>query len=585
MDVAPSICRSVERSHAFSRQVGDAPDLPSIVQTAVEQISQHLRADIVAIRLWNHEDTVIEATVGDVHLDALPEKAADTDWADILASRTVHRIADLPEGLRTGLEAAGFEQGLISPLLDEEGLLGVVAIAARNGVTSEFDADDASRLDSLAQQLAVAVRKGLLHALITFEATHDRLTQLPNRSFLESEIEQSDSHEPAAVLLVDLDRFKLINDAFGHHAGDQLLIEAARRIEIASDDRGSVARFGGDEFAVFAPGLDRQEAQLLAESIGSALEEAFDIGAASVAIGASIGIALRPEHGRDATKLLRRADIAMYDAKARRVRSSTYRGELEVDTADRLTLLDDLRSALRAGDVDVHFQPQVDVTTRDVTGVEALARWDHPVRGRVGPDVFIPLAEQAGLIEELTSQVLRLATAAAADWHRAGQHLNVSVNISAQSLLDERLEAIVADALRASGIPPTYLTLEITESTVMADGGQTTQVLQGLADLGVRLSVDDFGTGFSSLVNLRNLAVDEVKIDRSFVMDMMTTRRRRSHRAVHNRPGPQSGAERSGRGSRVRGHPRTTHRTRLRHCAGIRHQPTATPPPVRGLAR
>lgn len=211
----------------------------------------------------------------------------------------------------------------------------------------------------------------------------------------------------------------------------------------------------------------------------------------------------------------------MYDAKARRIRASTYREELKADNADRLTLLDDLRGALRNRQIDVHFQPQVDLASGGICGAEALARWEHPELGRIPPDDFIELAEQAGLIEELTGQVLELATAAAAAWHARDQYLSVSVNISAQSLLDERLETLVARSLISSGIDPAMLMLEITESTMMAEQSQTHRVLNRLSRLGIRLSVDDFGTGFSSLVNLRQLPVDEIKVDKSFVMEMM----------------------------------------------------------------
>ncbi len=510
--------------HDFSRSVGDAANLTDLAETAASQISTHLRADIVALRLWVQDDSCIEAFVGGGNVAALPAHPDAHDWNGVLSTRRVRPVDELDSALRLRMEQADFGSGLIAPIGDEQGRLGLIAVASRSGMTNTFDVDDASRLAGMAQQLAVAVRKGHLHAQITFDATHDRLTTLPNRSYFEERIERAtESGGSGAVLLVDLDRFKQINDAFGHHAGDLLLSETARRIRSVSGADDTVARFGGDEFAVFAPGVNEFEAHALSEAISASLEETFDIGPASVAIGASIGISLMPSHGRSATDLLRRADIAMYDAKARRIRSSQYRHELQANSTDRLMLLDDLRSALRAGEIEVHFQPQIELATGIVSGVEALARWEHSTRGRVSPEVFVELAEQAGLIEELTRQVLRLATDAAADWHRQGTMLAVSVNVSAQSLLDERMEAIVAEALMRSGMNPALLTLEITESTVLAEGAQTHDVLRGLAGLGVRLSVDDFGTGFSSLVNLRNLPVHEVKIDRSFVMQMMET--------------------------------------------------------------
>jgi diguanylate cyclase (GGDEF)-like protein len=508
--------------HDFSRNVGDAADLQSIADAAASEMSHHLRAERVVVRFWPRTVDAIEALVGLDESPALPTGPDLDQWRTILADRDVRRVADLDTELRDEISAPDFHDGLLAPLIDEQGPLGLVLIGERNGASDRFDNDDATRLSAMAQQLAVAVRKGHLHEQITFEATHDRLTSLPNRTFFEERIERAAANgETAAVLLVDLDRFKQINDTFGHHAGDLLLIEVAQRIRTACVVVDTVARFGGDEFAVFASGLTGGEAQLLAESISAALEQTFDIGPANVAIGASIGIALMPAHGKTATGLLRLADIAMYDAKARRIRSSTYREELKTDNADRLTLLDDLRAALRNRELDVHFQPQIDLSTGVVCAAEALARWEHPELGRIPPDDFIELAEQAGLIEDLTEQVLGLATDAAAAWHARGQHIGVSVNISAQSLLDERLEALVAKALVSSGMNPGLLMLEITESTMMAEENPTNRVLSRLSELGVRLSVDDFGTGFSSLVNLRQLKVDEIKIDKSFVMDMM----------------------------------------------------------------
>jgi diguanylate cyclase (GGDEF)-like protein len=508
--------------HDFSRDIGDAADLRAIAETAAVRFAEHLRAERVALRLWMPDGTSIDAVVGDVSFDLVPKHANEVGWRRALARREAVRVSKLDYDLRTALEANDFLGGIIAPIADEQGQLGLAIVGDRNGASDEFDDDDASRLTAMSQQLAVAVRKGQLHSQIQFEATHDRLTSLPNRSYFETWISQSaEAGDTGAVLMLDLDRFKQINDAFGHHAGDVLLTEAAVRIRAACEPGDVVARFGGDEFAVFAPSQNGEQAQLLAESISIALEEEFDIGPANVAIGASIGVALLPDHERDATNLLRCADIAMYDAKTRRIRVSTYRSELEENSAERLTLLNDLRTALRQEKIEVHFQPQVALRSGRVSGVEALARWEHPDLGRIRPDIFIEIAEQAGLIEELTSQVLTLATNAAADWHRAGLDLSVSVNISAQSLLDERLESIVARTLLASEMKPELLILEITESTMMTDAARTDRVLHGLSELGVRLSVDDFGTGFSSLVNLRNLPVDELKIDRSFVTEMM----------------------------------------------------------------
>lgn len=399
----------------------------------------------------------------------------------------------------------------------------MIVLRDRQGASTMFDDDDANRLAAMVQQLVVALRKGQFHSQIQHEATHDRLTSLPNRAYFEAWIEQSltMSGRQASVLLIDLDRFKEINDTFGHHAGDQVLEAVSQRITACGEGSDLAARFGGDEFALFMPGATAAQAAARAEALSESLESPFEIGAATVAIASSIGIATSPDHGHDPGTLIRRADIAMYEAKRRHIRSAVFSDDLEENDSVRLALLGDLRSALETQALEVHFQPKVSVETGQVIAAEALVRWKHPERGPISPEVFVSLAEQAGLIEELTRQVLAESLASAAEWQRRGWQISVAVNVSAQSLLDEELEPLVASELAKVGLDPACLTLEITESTMMGDPARTHRILRGLSDLGIRLSVDDFGTGFSSLVNLRHLPVSELKIDRSFVSEMM----------------------------------------------------------------
>jgi diguanylate cyclase (GGDEF)-like protein len=508
----------------FSREVGGATDLKGIAAAAAERIAASCRAGRVVLRLWSNDGTPVDAFVGDpLDTGILPEEATDGEWADLLRAGPIHHHPGVAADPRCdALRGAGIEEALLGGVHDERGILGLIVLTNRQGASSSFDDDDRSRLGAMIQQLAVAARKTQFHSQLQYEATHDRLTSLPNRRYLEAWMDQSlTGSRTGSLLLIDLDRFKEINDAFGHHAGDALLVEAAARILSACGLADVAARLGGDEFAVFAPGVDAVGASALAGSISSALEAPFAIGPASVAVAASIGIATAPDHDHDTAGLLRRADLAMYDAKTRRVRASTYRDDLEENDATRLTLLADLRAALRDGDLEVHYQPQVDLATGAVCGAEALVRWSHPELGSIAPETFVGLAEQAGLIEELTRQVLTHATLAAAQWQRRGWPLTVSVNISAQSLLDEQLEPLVAEALRSSGLDPARLVLEITETTMMGDPTRTHRMLHRLAELGLGLSVDDFGTGHSSLVNLRHLPVSELKIDRSFVSEMI----------------------------------------------------------------
>ncbi len=502
--------------HEFSREVGTVADPDDIARKAVHQIANNLRARSVALRIWDNQDGAIDVVYGDDDAaELLPETADDETWSDLFANGNAINVSEV--GAENG-------QQVVAPLVDERGPIGAVALSGRMGIAAGFDADDRSRLTSMSQQLAVAVRKGQFHAQIQYEATHDRLTGLPNRGFFEMWIEQSVSvagAPPAATLLLDLDRFKEINDTFGHHAGDELLKAVARRIQRHCSEEHIAARFGGDEFAVFIPGADAVEAAAMAEAISTSLEEPFELTAVTVAIAASIGIALTPDHGTDSTTLLRRADIAMYDAKRRHVRSCLYHDDLEENDSVRLELLADLRTALESRELQVYFQPKVNIRSDQVVAAEALVRWDHAERGFINPETFVGLAEQSGLIEELTRQVLSQALDAAKTWRDKGWRLSVAVNVSAQSLLDEQLEGLVAAELSRSGVDPALLTLEITESTMMGDPDRTDRILRSLHAFGVNLSVDDFGTGFSSLVNLRRMPVSELKIDRSFVTDML----------------------------------------------------------------
>ena len=510
--------------HDFSRLLGEAADFQTLASTAAETICETLRANGVALRIWTEDGVSIDAIAGqEMEMsNFLPADPTVAAWAGSLSSPRPLRLDELSPELATPLTSAGFIDAFVAPIADDAGLVGVMIIAGRLGATRSFDDDDTSRLHSMIQQLTLAARKERLRTQMQFDATHDRLTSLPNRGHFEQLVNQAGADgQTGAVLLIDLDRFKQINDAFGHHAGDTLLIEAARRIRLACVIADAVARFGGDEFAVFMPHVSRDEALMISGAISEWIEQSFDIDSANVAVGASIGIALMPQDGRDAASLIRCADIAMYDAKSRRTRASLYRASLDKNDNDRSTMLNDLRSALREQQISIHFQPQIDVATRQIVGAEALARWEHPTKGRIHPGDFIELAEQAGLIEELTGQVLALACQATARWNKLGFDISVAVNISPQSLLDERLGSVVEQTLRSTTINPQRLVLEITESTMMADDVRSHRVLHSLSQLGVQVSVDDFGTGFSSLVNLRQLPVNEIKIDRSFVTSML----------------------------------------------------------------
>jgi diguanylate cyclase (GGDEF)-like protein len=361
------------------------------------------------------------------------------------------------------------------------------------------------------------------------QAMHDALTGLPNRVLLRDRIERalsaaSRSTAEVAVLLIDLDRFKEINDTLGHSYGDDLLRQVGPRLESVLREGDTLARLGGDEFAVLLPVVDGvDEAQVVAERLREALHRRFEVQGVALDLEASVGIALSPWHGTDVETLLRNADIAMYVAKEVKAGAVVFVPEEHSAGSTRLTVLGDLRTALDAEDeLFLHYQPKVTLDGERVEGLEALLRWRHPERGLIPPSDFIPVAEGTGIIIRLTERVLGMALAAMRGWQDRGVAVPVAVNLSARCLLDASLPDLVARLLREHDVPAALLRLEVTESAVMSDAARCMDVLQGLHELGVRLSIDDFGTGYSSMAHLRRLPVDELKIDRSFVLGMTT---------------------------------------------------------------
>lgn len=509
----------LSKVHDFSRIVGDAGNLQQLAITAAERIAETSRAAHVAVRLWAADEPT-DATVGQPPgVPAVLPRREDPAWQAVLAARRVRQIDR--DVAKTLLGSADLDEALVGPVVDERGLLGVVIVTQRQGITTAFDEDDIARVDTMLQQLAVAARKAQFHAQIQHEATHDRLTGLPNRAFFEAWLMGEADTTGSALLLIDLNRFKEVNDAFGHHSGDVLLREIADRIDAVCGDRDLAARFGGDEFAVLAHSRTAPEINAFAAELAAAIAEPVALGAADIVCPASIGVALIADDRPDASGLLRRADLAMYDAKSRQVEVSAYSADLEQDDVGRLTLLQDLRVAIDTGAIDIHLQPQVAVDTGEVFAAEALARWTHPTRGPIDPSLFVEIAEQAGLVNQLTAIVARKAALAARQWHERGWDIGVAVNISARSLHDEQLEPMIADILRETGLEPSRLCLEITETSMVGDPVRTDRTLRRLDAMGLRISVDDFGTGHSSLVNLRHLPVSELKIDRGFVTPML----------------------------------------------------------------
>ena len=358
------------------------------------------------------------------------------------------------------------------------------------------------------------------------QAREDHLTGLPNRAQLHADgrkaLALSDrSGRLSALVLIDLDRFKEVNDTLGHDQGDMLLCEVAGRLRDVLRPTDILARLGGDEFAILVRDLPHRGATAeLADRIGAALARPFDLCGVGIELGASIGVALYPEHGRDLSTLLQRADVAMYEAKRGRARIETYDPARDPYSPERLALVSELRHAIERDELVLHFQPKVAIDGGEVIGVEALVRWEHPRRGMIPPIDFVPLAERTGVIGALTRWVLDAALRQCRLWIDSGIDLPVAVNLSGADVLDAGLADAVAAALQRAGVPGDHLECEISEHTVLADPVRAVESLGRLRAMGVRLSLDDFGQGQSSLSYLGRLPLDEIKIDRSFVMGM-----------------------------------------------------------------
>jgi diguanylate cyclase len=320
-----------------------------------------------------------------------------------------------------------------------------------------------------------------------------------------------------SVVLMDLDRFKDVNDTLGHDVGDELLAKVGARLARVAPGNESLARLGGDEFAALVPG-GRDEAEEFARRALSEFGQPFQVEGLAVEVAPSIGIASYPSDGEIGQVVLSRADIAMYKAKKATSRIEVYSTDIDHYSPDRLVLAGELRRAIEEGQLLLHYQPKVDLGTEAIIGVEALVRWEHPARGLVQPDQFIPLAESSGLIRPLTTWVLTEALAHCRRGSDGGIRIPVAVNISARSLLDDHLAEEVSDLLSANGVDPSLLILEVTESSMVEEGSHVEASLHALRDMGISLAIDDFGTGYSSLAYLQRLPVQELKIDRSFVM-------------------------------------------------------------------
>jgi diguanylate cyclase (GGDEF)-like protein len=525
---------NLEVLYDFTRDVGAALHVDSVGIALLTRARDLLSAEQAEIILENSDGT------DTTRLRLAPDETLDhvTESPELRALRL--QVAGsgsvaIPRSTRVEVQRAfldhqGVKDAVLVRLAAEGDVTGTVVVSNRLGEVLTFSPDDVRLLQTLTNHASVALANGRLVDRLTkqaaereHEALHDPLTGLPNRTLFLRELADviAAPHAKAAVLLMDLNGFKDVNDTLGHHAGDLLLRDVGGRLERALDSTGGlVARLGGDEFAILLPGVGGElAAKTVAHEVMAVLEKQTTIEGVRVDITASIGITLCPLHGDAATTLLRRADIAMYAAKGSHGHIQIYNPERDHHSPQRLALASELRMTVERGELKVVYQPKADLRTGRVVGVEALARWNHPDRGFVPPEEFIAVAERSGVIRELTMHVLRTTLQQCRAWRLDGLGLNVSVNVSARALRSD-FPAQVAAILGETGVAAGALTLEVTESSIMADPEHTGLVLDELSAMGVNIAVDDFGTGYSSLTYLKRLPVDEIKIDKSFVLGM-----------------------------------------------------------------
>jgi diguanylate cyclase (GGDEF)-like protein len=537
---AASVARSTELSEAYSRAASAV--------AAEESLERKYRLEPGAEIRARHNQAGVDllAALADVRRRGGPEDRSLVDA--VLAEHQGYRqaIADMFAAVDRRDAAAvlridGREVDPSFDVIDRQ----VSAAAAAHRAAAAAEIAHLRRTESLVTVVTVAGFAAGLAVLALFgaivlgyqrdlvrqaainrhQATHDGLTGLPNRSLFGDRLTAALTAAgagPVAVIVVDLDRFKEVNDTLGHQFGDLLLCQVGERICVAVAGGGTVARLAGDEFAVVLPGQDAGAATATANRVLAALHDSFVLDELTVDLEASIGVAVASGHSGDPEELLRNADAAMYGAKEARSGVAGYDSRIHVHAPSRLVLLGDLRRAVgRPGELVLHYQPKVGLDGGGLRGVEALLRWHHPERGLVLPVMFVPAAENTGLINRLTLHVLTMALGQARCWLAQGHRMPVAVNLSARCLHDSTFPARVAGLLADTGVPAGQLVLEITESAVMLDPVRSLTVLNGLHELGVQLSIDDFGTGYSSMAYLKRLPVGELKIDRSFVLGMV----------------------------------------------------------------
>ncbi len=522
--------RDYEALHQLTTSVSQSLHRGEIAEVAIAEVQELLRSDRAAIVLFEREDgrAHVAASVG-AELEGLPTGLADSRWQPFI--ERADAVALEPMVLASvGIQLGTGRGNVIAvPVRSEQRTLGLLVVTERSGPVDHFEESDVIRATAIANRLSSALRNAELHEQIEEEAWRDRLTGLPNRNSFERAVAEAQAAcsigETLGVVVFGIDRFREVNETLGHQVGDAILIEMSRRLASEIDEGVTLARVTGDEFGVLVAPCDVEALTATARRLVTAMKRPFVVGDVEIIVEVGAGVATCALCGLPAADLLRQADVAMNWAKDHHTAVETYRGEIDLNTPGRLALLSDLRSALERRQLDVWFQPKIDLVSNVVVGAEALVRWEHPTLGFVPPIQFVSLAETTGLVTELTNVVLAKSTAALRLLNDVGFRLDVSVNLSTLDLLHEDLVHRVQRHLDDHQVPAEQLTLEITETALLEDGLRALSTAEDLRALGVHLSIDDFGTGFSSLSYLRKLPASEIKVDRSFVLNLMRDER------------------------------------------------------------
>lgn len=522
--------KSLAEIYELTRVIAEHPYDGTIADVLLPRVRALMHSEYATMWLLPHgqyPESLLSARPDDRGLLDLAVTPQSIRRAAVDTSATVAAGPKLgTDRMRAELRDAKTKDVIVVPLRSGGAVIGTLEVAGRMGHRTWFTDEDARLVETIAAHASVAVENARLVDRLRFDANHDSLTSLPNRrrilAALEEAVKVRAPREVVAIMVFDVDSLRDVNDSLGHAAGDKLLVEFGRRLRELCPAAALVGRLGGDKFAVMLRIGGTDEANALAVSLRESVNLPMEMGSLSLDLDSAVGISVYPDHGSDPATLLQQAEVAAHAAKAQPQALQLFDPSLESRSIRRLGLAGDLRRALDNGALKLYYQPKMSLASRQLVGVECLARWDHPVHGAVAPEDFVSVAEHTGQLGRLTEFVLREGLRRARDWAEAGRTMPISVNLSPRTLVDRDFPDQVQSLLDEYSIAPELLTLEIAGDSVLSQADRQLPILRRLDALGVGLSVDDFGAGSSSLAYLRRLPVDEVKIDRSFVQGMAT---------------------------------------------------------------